>query len=632
MVDDTTTIRDIAAGRDFLRIDPDGLLGLDFAREIDERVEVGNRLQAIPEAARYRTQIGSIVIPEQEVPPLWLSGDQLLGREIPETGSAVSVPGFDFETRSDVTLEGITRLEIEEGDLEVSVRSGLPMPVSLRLVLIDAGNGDSRVDEIDLGRILPGEAAVGDFNLDGKEVSGTLALVVIGGTRDAEVTIGKDPGLEIAAKLRPDRLSGAAGRIPSQVLTASQVMEFSNDNVQATRAVIGEGAVVVDVSHDIPVDVSAVFTLDDLLGPGGEPRSFGIELGPDQTTSIRLDLAGNEFVPQDPQWLRVSYEARTSATETEVSLRSDAEIRVDVEAEKFLFSRLEGVLDRVEVAFDSISDTLDFPAGLDRVDFASSLLRVQATSAIRYSGRVNLSITGINRWGTTDTLFLTERLEPGDPDAPVSYSVVSESPELTRFLNLLPTDLTIVPRMLLGDGSIASAIQDDHWVRLDSVRIEVPARIRITGDTRIEPDPEHREFSDDEWRRRIRSSLKSASVITKIENHIPLGLTVSVQVGRTAEEVYRDPVLTIPADGTGFRIEAAPVDDRGRVVATTRSEKAVELTAEDVLVFLEEGGIYSGVLVEIEGTDGEVELFGSDFFTVQAGAQILIEMNESLVE
>ena len=158
VVDDTTTIRDIAAGRDFLRIDPDGLLGLDFAREIDERAEVGNRLQAIPEPARYRTPIGSIAIPEQEVPPVWLPGDRLSGRELPESDSAVSVPAFDFETRSDVTLEGLTRLEIEEGDLEVSVHSGLPMPVSLRLVLIDAGNGDSRVDEIDLGRILPGEA------------------------------------------------------------------------------------------------------------------------------------------------------------------------------------------------------------------------------------------------------------------------------------------------------------------------------------------------------------------------------------------------------------------------------------------------------------------------------------------
>ena len=430
----------------------------------------------------------------------------------------------------------------------------------------------------------------------------------------------------------PDRISGATGLIPSQVLTDSRVMEFSDSNVQANRSVLGEGAILLDVSHDIPVDVSAVFTLDDLLGPGGEPRSFLAELPPGRETSIRLDLAGDELVPLDPLSLRVSWEARTSASETDVALRSDAEIQVDVEAETFLFSRLEGTLDKVGVAFSPISDTLDFPAGLDRVDFDSSQLRMYATSAIAYSSEVQLSITGINQWGTSDTLVLTERLGRGDPDAPVSYRLISESPELTGFLNLLPTEITIVPEIFLGDGSIASAVQDDHWVRIDSVRIEVPGRFRITGDTRVEPDPVHREFSDDEWRRRIRSNLKSASVTTKIESHIPLGLKVSVQVGRTAEEVYGNPVLTIPADGTGFGVAAALVDDHGRVVEPVRSEKVVELTAEDVLVFLEEGGVYTGVLVQIESTDGEIELFGSDFVTVQAGAQILIEMNESLVE
>ena len=90
-------------------------------------------------------------------------------------------------------------------------------------------------------------------------------------------------------------------------------------------------------------------------------------------------------------------------------------------------------------------------------------------------------------------------------------------------------------------------------------------------------------------------------------------------------------MLTVPTDGTGFRVAAAAVDEHGRVVAPTRSEKVVELTAEDVLVFLEEGGVYSGVLVQIERTDGEIDLFGSDFLTVQAGARIIVEMNESLV-
>ena len=632
VADDTTRIRDLAERTEFLQIDSEGLLGLDFAREIDERVEVENRLRAAPQRASYRTQIGSISIPDQEIPAQWIPLGQLTGREIPQTESAVSVPGFDFETRSEVTLEGMSWLEVEEGDMEVSVRSGLPMPVSLRFVLIDRGNGDFQVDEIDLGRILPDASAVGAITLDGKGVSGALALVVRGGTEDAEVTIGSDPGLEIAAKFRPHRISEATGLIPSQVLTASHGMEFSDADVLATRAVIREGAILLDVRHDIPVDVSAVFTLDDLLGTGGEPRSVAVELRPGEETSVRLDLAGNEFVPRDPRSLRVSYDVTTSATETEVALRSEAEIQVDVQAEEFLFSRLEGTLDRVEVAFNPISHTFEFPAGLDRVDFASSLVRVQATSAIGLSSEVKLFITGLNQWGTSDTLALTERIGPGDPDEPVSYSVVSKSPELTRFLNLLPTDITIVPTVFLGDGSTQSAIQDDHWVRLDSVWIEVPGRLRITGDTRIEPDPEHREVSDDEWRRRIRSNLKSASVITKIENYIPLGLTVSVQVGRTADEVYRNPVLTVPTDGTGFRVAAAPVDDHGRVVAPTRSEKVVELTAEDVLVFLEEGGVYSGVLVQVESTDGEIGLFGSDFLTVQAGMRIIVEVNESLVE
>ena len=49
-------------------------------------------------------------------------------------------------------------------------------------------------------------------------------------------------------------------------------------------------------------------------------------------------------------------------------------------------------------------------------------------------------------------------------------------------------------------------------------------------------------------------------------------------------------------------------------------------------MFLEEGGVYTGVLIKIDGTDGDVELFGTDFIAVQAGAQIVVELNEDLVE
>ena len=338
------------------------------------------------------------------------------------------------------------------------------------------------------------------------------------------------------------------------------------------------------------------------------------------------------MVPLDPLSLRLSYEVRTLETDTGVTLRSDDELQVEAFPGTFLLSRMEGTLDKVELPMETVTDTIDFPDGLSNVALSSTSLAVYATSAVAYGSELNLSITGTNRWGESSTLLDSEILPPGNPDDPVSMVIERASEDLVSFMSLLPTEITVVPEVFLGDGSSAGVIEADDWVRLDSLVFDVPARFRITADTRIEPEPVHREFSDDEWRRRIRSNLKSASVTTKIESHIPLGLTVSVQVGRTAEQVYRNPVLTIPADGTGFGVAAALVDEDRLVVETKRSEKVVELTAEDVLVFLEEGGVYTGVLVQIEATDGEIELFGSDFFTVQAGAQILIEMNESLVE
>ena len=633
VADDTTTIRDVAKRTEFLRIDSDGRLALDFTSEFDGGTEVGDNLQVTPDQGTFHTRVGPILIPGQKLPLSEISLSSLLGKEIPETDSAVPLAGADFETEVGFTLETATSLTIEKGGLDLSIHSRLPMPVTMRLVLLEAGTGGVAVEEIDLGNIAPGGSAAVCFDLSGKRISGSLAFRLAGATDEAEVQVRGEHALEISGVLHDLTVSEATGLIPQQVLAGTQILEIADDRIRATRAVIREGAIALEVGNGTSVPMSATLTLDDLRASTGEVRTFTVDrLLPGEGKQVLFDLAGNEFAPLDPLSVRLSWEASTLATETEATIRSDDGLQVEARPGKILFSRLEGSLDRVELPMDTVTDTVDFPNGLNQVALNSTSLAVFATSAAAYSSELNLSITGTNRWGQSSTVLESEIFPPGNPNDPVSMVMERDSEDLISFMNLLPTEITIVPELFLGDGASLGAIEAEDWVRLDSLVFDVPARFRITGDTRIEPDPVHREFSDDEWRRRIRSNLKSASVTTKIESHIPLGLTVSVQVGRTAEEVYRDPVLTIPTDGTGFGVDAALVDDHGRVVATTRAEKVVELTAEDVLVFLEEGGVYSGVLVQIESTDGEVELFGSDFFTVQAGARINIEMNESLVE
>ena len=70
----------------------------------------------------------------------------------------------------------------------------------------------------------------------------------------------------------------------------------------------------------------------------------------------------------------------------------------------------------------------------------------------------------------------------------------------------------------------------------------------------------------------------------------------------------------------------------GRVTAGTTNQQRIALSDDEVLVFLREGGVYTGVLVELDGTDDQVELYGSDFINVEAAAQIFMELNEDLIE
>ena len=82
-------------------------------------------------------------------------------------------------------------------------------------------------------------------------------------------------------------------------------------------------------------------------------------------------------------------------------------------------------------------------------------------------------------------------------------------------------------------------------------------------------------------------------------------------------------------------MKAAPVDaENGRVDSNLVKVDTLDVvvTKDEALFFLEEGGVYTGVLVQLEGTGGPVELRGDDFITVVAGTAIEIEINESLVK
>ena len=118
---------------EFLEITDDGRMALNFSTEFDEtgRAEVGDRLQVTPQSADFGTQLGSITIPGQDIPDITIPLSSLIPGLI--TGIVIpEVPGVAFADPDPLPLdiEGVTRLVIEEGGLDVTLENGLPLPLA----------------------------------------------------------------------------------------------------------------------------------------------------------------------------------------------------------------------------------------------------------------------------------------------------------------------------------------------------------------------------------------------------------------------------------------------------------------------------------------------------------------------
>ncbi|MFT5088509.1 MAG: hypothetical protein ACI906_000594 [Candidatus Latescibacterota bacterium] len=652
VANDRTTIEKVAGDRsDFLRLDDEGLLTLDFASEFNQREEIGQRLRVRPTSSTFSTPIGTINLPGQDLPGFSISLSTLLAQDI-ESGSTVPlIPSTDFSVSEDLPgLVGVRSLTVGEGGLEIVMSNGFPVSLTnVSLMLSDRGDAalgisSGPIDVLDLGTIDPGNTGGGTFDLAGKTISSNLAIDVTGlTTQGTNVAVEDGAELAISASLSDLELSQAFAILPQQEFSDNQVLAFPDDRIQVTRAIIDNGGLTFNVINEIEVVMEIELRLDDLRKANGETNVFVIDaLTPGQTRTVQFDLNDNIFAPANPLELALSYTVRTVDSGEPVQLFSEGEIRIETVTEDLVFGSVQGILNKIELPVESVTREVEFPEGLDKVALGATSLNVQLTSAVGFRSRIDLAIDGTNSKGESASILISEVFQRGDPDAPVVINLSPPSDELTDFLNLLPTSITVTPVVLLGDGEGVETIEQDHWVQVDKVEFMAPARFEILEETRIEPDPIRREFTDDSARDRISANLDSATVITAIDNWLPIGVRVSLRVAPNIADVYstdeslftnnqENGYLRIPKTGF-FEVGAGIVGADGRVTEGTTNQQQISLEDEDVLVFLRDGGFYTGVLVELDATGDQVELYGSDFINVEAATQIFMELNEDLVE
>ena len=629
VANDTTTLQDIVDERsEFLGATEDGGIELSFVTEFGEkdRREVGDRLSIAPVPNSYAIPIGDIKLPGQSLPSLSIGADFLSGRKVPS--------GQAFDIRFEVALFGFQSLTVKEGVLTLSLDNGLPSTLSsLSITLLDPGRGNAAIDGFDIGRLDPGGQVVVTLVLDGKSISSDLLFALSGIVEDAEDSGTEgNPALDISGSLSDLIATEATAIIPPLEFSDHGVLDFQDDRIEVTTATIREGGLTFQVRNDLPLSMEFQIRLDDLVKPDGTACHLSIDrLEPGQNREVSFDLADYLLEPAHPLNLWLSFAGRTFPTNSPVSLSSRGEVRVTAATDSLVFSRVEGRLNRLPLRLNEDSTEVDFPRGLDNIEFDRSTAVMYIKSGIGFRSEMELDILGINKTGTEGLLTIAGTFGRGDPDHPKDMIVVPDSRSLTEFLNLLPAKIKVKPSVFVGDGVASEVIEPHHWVQLDSVVLKSDARFRVKAATQIQPEPIHRELKDE--RERIDSHLVSALVFITIENHTPLGVRIRLHASSRKGDVYTNPQLTIPRQGdSALEVPPAPVGSDGRVIRSVVNEHFISISGEELRVFTQEGGVFTGVLVEIDATRGDVELRASDFVAVQAATQITVELNESLVE
>ena len=602
--------------------------------------EVGQNLRVTPQSNSFSTAIGDLSIPGQTIPEVEVRMSTLLGREIP-TGTIIPLlPGSSFDLEVSLPLANVTSLEIATGGMTISVDNGFPVDiVGLALILRDNGAGGAIIDQIDLGTVAAnGGSAAGRFSLAGRTISGDLALAVAGGTADGEdLTVDEDPSLIINSELETLLVTEATALIPQQEFEDNQTLDFPDDRIQVTEAVMSEGGITLIVTNNIPIIMEVELSLPDLRDANGNAQTLLLDsLIAGQPREITFDLTNNTFAPANPLQMRIAYRARTFASDTEVTISSGGEIDIQALTEQLVFSRVQGRLNEISLTIPSQERDVEFPEGLDNINIATANLAVHITSGVGFLADLDILFTGTNTKGT-ETLLVRQTFQRGNPDNPRSQVLTVGGDDLTRFLNHLPTNIKVRPVVIIGDGLEEELIEADHFVSLDSVVFLTEPRLTVLSETRLDPDPEDISFRDSETRGKIESNFVSATVLTEIESSIPIGIGVRLYVASDPDLVYTDPVITIPElSQPPFQVPAAPVDANGLSSGPITADRDLVIVKEEVLKFILEDdptkSLFSGVRVTMPATGGDVEVRATDFINVIAGLRVELELNEDLVK
>ncbi|MFQ6094342.1 MAG: hypothetical protein ACE5OR_16990, partial [bacterium] len=513
----------------------------------------------------------------------------------------------------------------ESGQADVSIINNLAIPLGAPIeVVLKRTDTEEVIDTVVFAdEIAPGDSSHQVLDLSSKTLPNALLLEVSGGSpgsRREPVIVDSQSSFTVRIELSTIVITEATAQIPAQEFTGSDSVTVE-DSISVSEAVIKSGSIHFELTSFLPLDITLTVEIPDFMSPEGQGLTVEVSLISNETTVREIQLDGYVFKPRvlgdGRQSLSFDWWAQTAGSgEDFVTIKSEDYIQTEVGISELVFAMVRGRLNSVKVNIDPVIRQIDLPSDLHDISFPGARMELIIQNGINFPLQSNLLIIGRNNGsGNTVDLRVQSRIEASNGDGQPTETTITldeNNSNIVEFLQAMPEEIEVSGEIAIGDGDGEGSISADDFME-GTVRIEVPLELAF-AEQEIDTDVDTVEIEKD-TRENIVENLQSGRVIAELENHLPVGAEVEIYIALTDSSVFSSPDLVIGP------ITIAPgviAPQSGRVYQSTSNQITIDLNKEELSLF-EHSPVYTGLLIKIPGTNGQViKIYDNDFLGVKA--------------
>ncbi len=622
LIDKRFTVQDLLGDNTKIFIRQDGVVGFQIERELS-RYEVGERLKIDGIQRQFEAEVGNFTVTAPDTGKVHISLAEIYppARNIP-AGQETEIPAFDFGVppKALEPFETFQYVKLAAGTLEITVKNNLPIPLGILpdkplTAKIHANSPDGEVlDVIDYAAQVPAYGSVTEeIDLAGHVIPSQLYVEVSGaspGTEGQKVAIDPNWGFVVEVYVHDLKVAEAVAKIPTQHVEHKDTFPIE-DSVAVRSATVKRGRINLSIENGLPINASIFYELPDFQR-NGTPLRGVLNLPARQLTNQSIVLNGYTLKPAQSaipgqQVLHFNWAFDTENTgDNLVHLYATDKVVAEIQTDEIVFSQITGELGNVQIELEPVTKHVTIPEHLDSLRFGAVTLELDVQHTLGIPAEADIRVEGKNRAGKVTSFEIHPQLRAAQMGQTLEEHFVlgPETPGLIDFMNSLPEEISVTGKIQVGQPGIVGHVSENDWIQA-TVAFRAPLAVAIPEQT-TKSKPDTLEIDGSE-REDFVKNLHQLRLQAEIENHLPVGASVTFYFARDTASLYTKPSVQVGP----ISVSLAQLATTGRVAATSNDKIDIELSDEEI-AFFGSDPIITGVKVYIPGTHGQIAVLTAD--------------------